>query len=132
MSAFTLARRWLQPIIIGVAVSMLLGIGTAQAADLSLPGVDIQIGDGAGGRQEIATAVKVLIALTVLSLAPAILIVMTSFTRIIIVLSMLRHALGMQETPPNTVLISLALFLTLFTMLPTLTQVNDQAVTPYM
>ena len=103
-----------------------------QAADLNLPGVDIRIGEGAGGRQEVATAVKILIALTVLSLAPAILIVMTSFTRIIIVLAMLRHALGMQETPPNTVLVSLALFLTLFTMLPTFNQVNEQSVTPYM
>jgi flagellar biosynthetic protein FliP len=68
----------------------------------------------------------------VLSLAPAILIVMTSFTRIIIVLAMLRHAFGMPETPPNTVLISLTLFLTLFTMLPAFTQANDMALKPYL
>lgn len=102
------------------------------AADVELPGIDINIGSGATDRQDVATAVKVLIALTVLSLAPAVLVVMTSFTRIIIVLAMLRHALGMQETPPNTVLVSLALFLTLFTMLPAITQINEQAATPYM
>jgi flagellar biosynthetic protein FliP len=124
--------RWLPVVAMTVGIAATLGIARAHAADLSLPGVDIRIGEGAAGRQEIATAVKILIALTVLSLAPAILIVMTSFTRIIIVLSMLRHALGMQETPPNTVLISLALFLTLFTMLPTFNQVSEQAVTPYM
>jgi flagellar biosynthetic protein FliP len=72
------------------------------------------------------------LGLTVLSLAPAILMSMTSFIRIVVVLSMLRHAMGMQETPPNTVLISLALFLTLFTMSPTLQQVNTQAVQPML
>lgn len=114
-------------------VLVLLCLGTvslAHAADVQLPGVGIHLDDGKTG--EVATAIKVLIALTVLSLAPAILVVMTSFTRIIIVLSMLRHAFGMQETPPNTVLISLALFLTLFTMMPVFDQVNDKAFKPYM
>jgi flagellar biosynthetic protein FliP len=68
----------------------------------------------------------------VLSLAPAILVSMTAFIRIVIVLSMLRHAFGMQETPPNTVIVSLSLFLTLFTMLPVLNQVNTEAVQPYL
>jgi flagellar biosynthesis protein FliP len=102
------------------------------AADVQLPGVGIRIEGSAGRTGEVATAIKVLVALTVLSLAPAILIAMTAFTRIIIVLAMLRHAFGMQETPPNTVLISLALFLTLFSMLPVLEQVNEKAFTPYM
>lgn len=82
--------------------------------------------------EQVATAVRVLLALTVLSLAPAMLIALTSFTRMIIVLSMLRHALGMQETPPNTVLVTLALFLTIFTMLPVFNQVNERAFEPYM
>ena len=128
----SILMRWSPSIVIGVGTLLLLGIGTAHGADLSLPGVDIQIGDGAGGRQEIATAVKGLIAHTVLSLAPAILIVMTSFTRIIIVLSMLRHALGMQETPPNTVLISLALFISRFVMSPVLERAYADGVKPYM
>ena len=102
------------------------------AADIQLPGVGIRLTGGATQPAEIATALKVLVALTVLSLAPAILAVMTAFTRIIIVLSMLRHAFGMQETPPNTVLISLALFLTLFTMTPVFEQVNEKSFTPYM
>jgi len=119
------------PILLLVATFLGLII-PVQAADLQLPGVGIRI-EGADGRSaEVATAIKVLIALTVLSLAPAILVVMTSFTRIIIVLAMLRHAFGMQETPPNTVLISLALFLTLFSMMPVLEQVNEKAFKPYM
>jgi len=107
-----------------------LWYSVADAASLSLPGVDIKI--GGGSRQEIATALKILVALTVLSLAPAILVVMTAFTRIVVVLAMLRHAFGMPETPPNTVLISLALFLTFFTMLPVFTEVNNQALGPYI
>lgn len=102
----------------------------AFAADIALPGLSIDF--TGGGRAEVATAFKVLLGLTVLSLAPAVLIVMTSFTRIIIVLAMLRHALGMPETPPNTVLLSLSLFLTLFTMMPVFQEANDKAFQPYM
>jgi flagellar biosynthetic protein FliP len=125
------AKRWTWPALIIGAAAMFWSAG-ASPADLSLPGVDIEIKGGPGKPQEIATAIQILIALTVLSLAPAILIVMTSFTRIIIVLAMLRHAFGMPETPPNTVLISLTLFLTLFTMLPAFTQANDMALKPYL
>jgi flagellar biosynthetic protein FliP len=103
----------------------------AAAADAALPGVSINLGGAKSSQSEVATALKIVFALTIISLAPAILIAMTSFTRIIIVLSMLRHALGMQETPPNTVLVSLAMFLTLFTMLPVFTQINDQAFRPF-
>lgn len=69
--------------------------------------------------------------ITVLSLAPSILIMMTSFTRIIIVFSLLRNAMGIQQTPPNQVMIGLALFLSLFIMSPTLAKVNDVAYKPY-
>jgi flagellar biosynthesis protein FliP len=75
---------------------------------------------------------RIFLALTVLSLVPAILISMTSFIRIVIVLSMLRHAMGMQETPPNTVLVSLSLFLTLFTMAAPLQEINNSAFQPFM
>lgn len=103
----------------------------AFAADpsLSLPGVQVQLGKGG---TDASAAVRILLGLTVLSLAPAILMSMTAFIRIVVVLSMLRTALGMQDTPPNTVLVSLALFLTFFTMAPTLQQVNEQALQPYM
>jgi flagellar biosynthetic protein FliP len=105
----------------------------AAPADFSaLPGVDVHLIEHGAKKEEVANSIKVLLGMTVLSLAPAILISMTSFVRISIVLSMLRHAFGMQETPPNAVLISLALFLTFFTMTPVFNQANEQAFAPYM
>lgn len=101
------------------------------AADIEIPGMSIDLG-GKDGIAETATAFKMLITLTVLSLAPSMLILMTSFTRIIIVLSMLRHAFGMQQTPPNTVLISLALLLTIFNMSPVLKDINKNSFQPYL
>ncbi|TFY97115.1 flagellar biosynthesis protein FliP [Ramlibacter humi] len=75
---------------------------------------------------------RIVLGLTVLAVLPALLMCVTSFLRTIIVLSMLRHAIGMPETPPNPVLIGLALFLTLFTMAPALTQVSEKAFQPFM
>ncbi len=74
--------------------------------------------------------VQLIALVTILSLAPSILVMVTSFTRIVVVLSFLRSALGIQQTPPNSVLVSLALFLTLFIMMPTLQAVYDQALVP--
>jgi flagellar biosynthesis protein FliP len=115
--------------------AMALGPGEALAAEpastFALPGVELKVAAG-GEREQVALAVKIVVALTVLSLAPALLVCVTSFVRIVIVLSMLRHAIGMQETPPNTVLVSLALFLTLFTMAPVLERVNVEGVQPYL
>jgi flagellar biosynthetic protein FliP len=115
----------------GVGLLLALAASGVAAADLALPGVDITVG-GAGGTTQVSSALKVLLGLTVLSIAPALLVSVTSFIRITVVLSMLRHALGMQETPPNTVLMSLALFLTFFTMAPTIEAVNSQAFQPFM
>jgi len=81
---------------------------------------------------QIVLALRILLGLTVLSLAPALLITLTSFTRIIIVLSFLRSALGTQQTPPNVVLVSFALFLTFFVMQPVLEQVNERGLQPYL
>ncbi|WP_082815032.1 flagellar type III secretion system pore protein FliP [Collimonas fungivorans] len=75
---------------------------------------------------------RVVIGMTLLAILPALLMSLTAFMRIIIVLSMLRHAIGMQETPPNTVLIGLALFLTMITMSPVLEKVNQDAFQPFM
>lgn len=80
--------------------------------------------------ESVATSVKLLLLLTVLSLAPSILILMTSFTRIIIVLSFVRTALATQQMPPNQVLVGLALFLTFFIMAPTFNEVNEEALQP--
>ncbi len=102
----------------------------SMAADFSAPGLSIDFPDE--NNVEIANAIKVLFGLTALSLAPALLIIMTSFTRIIVVLSMLRIALGMQQTPPNTVLISLALFLTIFNMMPVFERIDASAIQPYI
>ncbi|CDN42522.1 flagellar biosynthesis protein flip [Paenibacillus sp. D9] len=94
-----------------------------------LPGIDINIGgDSAGG----TSALSIVLMVTVLTVAPSFLILMTSFTRIVIVLGFVRTSLGTQQMPPNQVLIGLALFLTLFVMSPTLSQVNDTALQPYM
>ncbi|MGB9679876.1 MAG: flagellar type III secretion system pore protein FliP [Thermoanaerobacteraceae bacterium] len=81
--------------------------------------------------QDMTTSLQIVLLLTILSLAPSILIMMTSFTRIIIVLSFLRNALGLQQMPPNQVLIGLALFLTLFIMAPVGEKINNNAIIPY-
>ncbi len=81
--------------------------------------------------EDVSNSIKLLLYLTVLSILPSLLIMMTSFTRIIIVLSFLRNAMGTQQMPPNQVLIGLALFLTLFIMSPVLTDLNNQALKPF-
>lgn len=117
----------------GCLIFWLVLAGHAAAATaIELPGIEVQLKDGAGQGQELALALKILLGMTVLSLAPAILVVTTSFTRIIMVLSMLRLALGMQQTPPNTVLLGLALFLTAFSMMPVIDTINVQAYQPYV
>lgn len=83
-------------------------------------------------KQDFAPALRTFIILTLLSFIPVLLIGLTSFTRIIIVLALLRHALGIPQTPPNSVLITLAIFLTLFSMGPVIDQVNNRSLTPYM
>ena len=83
------------------------------------------------GTVETSEVVRIAVVLTLLTLIPALAICMTSFVRIIIVLSMIRHGFGIPETPPNQVLISLAIFLTIFSMLPTLTAVNTRALQPF-
>lgn len=76
--------------------------------------------------------IKTVLGLSSLSFIPLLLVALTAFTRIIIVLSMLRHALGLQQTPPNVVMIALALFLTLFTMMPVLEKVENDSLKPYL
>ncbi|MCL2058739.1 MAG: flagellar type III secretion system pore protein FliP [Oscillospiraceae bacterium] len=88
--------------------------------------------EGAQSPDDVAVSIQILLILTVLTLAPSILIMTTSFVRTVIVLSFVRNALGTQQMPPNQVIVSLALFLTFFTMLPVLTNLNDNAVQPYI
>ena len=111
------------------ALVMLLGASLSAAT--ALPSIRLGIGT-ASGPQEVSQSLQILFLLTVLSLAPAILMLTTSFTRIIIVLGFLRQALGTQQIPPNQVLLGLALFLTFFNMNPIFTEINNTALQPYM
>jgi len=103
----------------------------AQTGAPAIPRLSVAV-EPAGSPEEVSSAVQLLLLLTVLSVAPAILLMCTSFTRIVIVLSLTRSALGTQQVPPNPVLLGLALFLTFFTMGPTLERVNTEAVRPYL
>jgi flagellar biosynthetic protein FliP len=106
------------------AFFVLAGMESAVAQSLSL-----DLG-GDGGGSSTARIIQIILLITVISLAPSVLVMVTSFTRIIIVLSFLRTALGTQQTPPNQVLVSLALFLTLFIMMPTFEKAYDDGILP--
>jgi flagellar biosynthetic protein FliP len=115
-----------------IALFGLFAPATVQGAPL-VPVPNINIGvDAANNPRDVALSLQVLFVLTVLTLAPSILIMMTSFTRIIVVLSFLRSALGTQQMPPNQVLVGLALFLTFFTMSPYWDQISRDAFQPYV
>jgi flagellar biosynthetic protein FliP len=97
------------------------------------PLVNFQLGsaDTSASSDDISSTIQILVLLTILSLAPSIIIMMTCFTRIVIVLSFLRNAMGTQQMPPNQVLIGLALFLSLFLMSPVISDINEQAYKPF-
>jgi len=119
---------------IRLAVVTILGVLFAQVASaqgVTLPSVNLGF-KTTNNPGEVVNVVKILLILTVLTLAPAILIMMTSFTRLIIVFSFLRQALGTQQMPPNQVLVGLALFLTFFIMGPAFQEINKTAVQPYL
>ena len=117
---------------------ILLGLLLAFAAPLAL-GADnplsvpaITLSTNADGQQEYSVSLQILLIMTALSFIPAFVMLMTSFTRIIIVFSILRQALGLQQTPSNQILIGLALFLTLFVMAPVFERINQDALQPYL
>jgi flagellar biosynthetic protein FliP len=95
---------------------------------VNVPGLSINFGQGA----DLVDSLEILILFTVLTLAPAIIILCTSFTRIIVVLSFMRQAIGTQNMPPNQLLIGFAMFLSVFVMMPTGTQIYNSAINPYM
>ncbi len=104
---------------------------TADAQPVPVPRVTLDV-DTAENPQEVSQSLQILLIITLLALAPAILIMVTSFTRIIVVFSFLRNALATQQMPPNQVLIGLALFLTFFIMAPTWQEINENALQPYL
>lgn len=115
-----------------IAFFAVLSLVRPAAAQLfPLPEVNLQIGTGTEPEQVVGS-LQLLLLLTVLTLVPAILVLMTSFTRIVVVLSFVRSALATQQTPPNQVLIGLALFLTVFIMAPVFQEVNEKALQPYL
>jgi flagellar biosynthetic protein FliP len=117
---------------ISLVAVMLLGMFISnQAFAEPIPDISINIGDGSSETPD-TSALSILLLITVLSIAPAILVLMTSFTRIVIVLGFVRTSLGTQQMPPNQVLIGLAMFLTFFIMAPTFSQVNEVALQPYL
>jgi len=96
-----------------------------------LPRISVGV-DQSSNPQDAAVTLEIIFLLTILTLAPAILIMMTSFTRIVVVLSFLRMAIGTQQIPPTQLIVGLALFLTMFVMGPTLERVYDEAIVPYL
>jgi len=106
----------------------LLDVGQAYAQGMALPGVSINLGQGA----DLVDTMQLLALFTVLTLAPAILVLCTCFTRIIVVLSFMRQALGTQNMPPNQLLIGLALFLSVFVMQPVGKRIYDRGIAPYV
>ncbi|MCK8823537.1 flagellar type III secretion system pore protein FliP [Fuchsiella alkaliacetigena] len=122
-------------ILIILAVVLLIVIasqGIAQAQPtFNIPDINLEI-DNADGNQDLVLPLQIILLLTVLSLAPAILIMLTSFVRVVVVLSLIRRALATQTMPPNQVIIGLAIFLSVFIMAPVWGQVYDNAVQPYL
>jgi flagellar biosynthetic protein FliP len=117
-------------LLVGIVALVVTGCtSTSGSQDIS-----VKIGDGqaSNGNSQFALSLELLVALTVLSLVPAILMLATSFTRIVVVMSLLRSAIGIPNLPPNQVIMGLSLFLTLFVMAPTLQQANEDAVQPYL
>jgi len=125
----TRRRRWLRRGLLLSPLVMALACMLWPAAAWAAPGINLDL---SGKDGEVSTSLQLVALLTVLSLAPSILIMMTSFTRIIIVLGFVRNALGTPSMPPNQVLVGIALFLSLFVMAPTFTQINDQALQPLL
>jgi len=115
-----------------VVLCLFLAVGfVSESEAIPLPNITLGLED-ADDPEKVSSALQILVLLTILTLAPAILIMTTSFARIIIVLSFLRQAMGTQQTPPTQILIGLALFLTMFVMGPVWSEINEGALKPYM
>lgn len=128
---FTLVLAVLLSVIVPYIFSKPLCAQDAGGVRMPIPRVAFDIKEAASPK-EVALSLQVLFLLTILTLAPSILIMMTSFTRIVIVLDFVKRALTLQQMPPNQVIVGLALFLTLFVMSPTLSEINETALQPYL
>lgn len=124
-------RRRLLPLVLLLLPAMMMAFpALAQEGPIGLA-ADLLSGRTGAAREPLSFSLQVLILMTLLSVLPSVLLMMTAFTRIIIVLSILRQALGLQQTPPNQVLVGLSIFLTFFVMAPVFSQLNQVAIAPY-
>ena len=126
-------RKYISTILLITTTIVLLSsvFSPAYSQSAPIPSIHIAIGD-AEEPADLAVTLKILFLITILSIAPTILIMLTSFTRMVVVFSFLRHAMGTQQMPPNQVIISLALFLTFFIMMPVWNEINHNALQPYL
>lgn len=122
-----MSRKKLLILLILIVVALTAFSTQAFADTLEIPGIPTS-----DDPSDVGSTISILVLLTILSLAPSIVILMTSFTRILIVLGFVRTALATQQMPPNQVLVGLALFMTLFVMAPTITEINETALQPYL
>jgi flagellar biosynthetic protein FliP len=124
--------RFFPPIMAGFALLTGLSAGPALAQEMAAGIPAFNVASGADGASTYSLSLQILALMTGLTVLPSLVLGMTSFTRIIIVLSILRQAMGTQQTPPNQVLVAIALFLTMFIMAPTFTEMNNTVISPYL
>ena len=124
--------RFFPPILAGLALLTGLSAGPALAQEMAAGIPAFNVASGADGASTYSLSLQILALMTGLTVLPSLVLGMTSFTRIIIVLSILRQAMGTQQTPPNQVLVAIALFLTMFIMAPTFTEINNTVISPYL
>ncbi len=124
ISAIAVGLLWIVPAIAQAAAG-------PTTPTVPIPQINLGIGQAHNPR-DVATSLQILLLLTILSLAPTLLVLLTSFTRVVVVLSFVRTALGTQQVPPNQVLVGLSLFLTFFIMAPVVRDINNSALQPYL
>jgi flagellar biosynthetic protein FliP len=118
-------------VVLFLILAGVLCLGISSVFAQALPKVSVDFA-GEGSKEDSALVIQILFLITVLSLAPAILIMMTSFTRLVIVFHFLRQALGTQQTPGNQIIVGLSLFLTFFIMQPVINEINEGSIQPYL
>lgn len=118
-------------LVLGAVLALAGPVAAQDAAGPTPPTLDLDLNRYTQPEQ-ISVVLQILFLLTILSLAPSILVMMTSFTRILVVLGFMRQAMGTQQMPPTQILVGLSIFLTIFIMSPILTEVNDKAIQPYV
>jgi len=123
-------RKWFSRVFGFIILIALFGLLLSGCS--AVPGVSLTVDGQSPEPKEVTSGVQLLVLMTVLSLAPSVLILATSFTRIVIVLSMVRNAIGTPSVPPNQVVIGLSLLLTFFIMAPVYKQMDEQAIQPYL